>query len=100
VCLQDQDWFQNKLGIWLTIWNFGNEAYRWFGPSAIAYAQPTNVDIQPEPAEGGGHTIFDLYPGEQYTAYYSFQFQDHRAVKAITCRSWDTDLSFWWARGA
>ena len=103
VRFQDQELGETGLRVWLTVENAGGDrAYRWFGPLLNAYASPINEELQPELHEEiGGHLIQDIYPGEQFTFYYAFNFPHNvRAKKLLICRSWDKDMTFWWARGA
>jgi hypothetical protein len=87
------------LRVWLTIENDrGQGAVRWFGPEVTVY--PTYDVLRPD-LSAGSHFIFDLYPGNQNTACYSFSFpSSSHSPKFMLCKSWDDPLSFWWARGA
>jgi hypothetical protein len=101
VRLQDQERSEKGLGVWLTVHNGSSQTYRWFGSTLTCYAHPRYAEIEAALHDGGGHLIFDVYPGEQYTAYYFFPFTPNvRAPKFLTCKSWDVALTFWWARGA
>lgn len=74
---------------------------RWFGPIAMCY--PDYVELEPDlGGDPPSHHLTDLYPGEEATAFYRFTMQPPRATmpKYITCKSWDDEISFWWARGA
>lgn len=97
VRFQDEQRSEAGLAVWLTIYNPSEPTYRWFGCTLTAYAQPQYAVIEPDPHPG----LIDVYPGEQYTCYYFFPFDPSvRGPKYVTCKSWDSDLSFSWARGA
>jgi hypothetical protein len=97
VVLQKEDTLPAGLDIWLTVTNQGTHAVRWFAPVLTAYAEPKYEQIRPV----DGHFLYDIYPGEQYTFRYTFPFGENiRGAKYMTCTSWDTELTFWWARGA
>lgn len=101
VLFQDQQMSTEHLDVWLTVENRGQQTVRWFGPIVTCY--PGYADLQPEPAgDPPAHLITDLYPGEQVTACYRFILRPPQATtpKYMVCRSWDRDISFWWARGA
>jgi hypothetical protein len=101
VCLQDQEHRKSGLAVWLTMQNRGEKACRWFGGTLTAYATPKYENISPAPNSFGGHWLVDLFPGEQFSCYYFFPFAPNvRAPKYLTCRSWDKELTYWWARGA
>lgn len=101
VCLQEAELSSPGLEIWLTVENLGIQAQRWFGCTLTAYASPVYAEIQPATDVGAANSLIDLYPGEQFTCYYWFPFGPQvRGPKFLTCKSWDKDLSFWWARGA
>ena len=101
VKLQDCEESVEHVGVWLTIENRGTQLVRWFGPVAVCY--PHYVTINADTAgDPPAHFITDLYPSEQVTAFYRFTMTPPSAVapKCIACKSWDEDITFWWARGA
>jgi hypothetical protein len=100
VILQHQVHAAAGLTVWVSAENGGVNAIRWFAPVLTAYAEPKYQEIQPREADGRSY-LFDIYPGEQYTCRYFFPYDEHtRGAKYMTCKSWDRELIFWWARGA
>ena len=101
VCLQDTEFSDEGLGLWISVMNLEKVSRRWFGPEVTAYGGATHNVIRPALHEEGGHRIFDVYPGDQYTAYYFFPFPPHiTGPKFAECKSHDIRLTFWWSRGA
>ena len=101
VLFQAEERTSEGLSVWLTVENLSTNVYRWFGCRVTAYGRVPYDEISQRQYADGSPFLFQIYPGEQYTCHYFFPFPPYVTdPKFITCNSWDSGITFWWAHGA